>query len=199
MTRTPHAHLPRPRHRGALVAAAAVGVVLAATVCTDTAAARTIGNFEVGGAIEAKYDQAGGTAAFGDPVTPESDAGHGGKFQAFERNGSIYWSIGTDAHQVGGYIRDKWGSLGWENGALGYPITDETQAGKNDGRYNLFGGGGIYWSPATNAHAVWGNIRTTWEGSGAETGRYGYPTSDEYDYQDGKAQDFQGGRITWNP
>ncbi|WP_442941145.1 LGFP repeat-containing protein [Nocardia sp. NBC_00403] len=30
-------------------------------------------------------------------------------------------------------------------------------------------------------------------------GRYGYPTSDEYDYEGGKAQDFQGGRITWHP
>ncbi|WP_309139372.1 LGFP repeat-containing protein [Nocardia cyriacigeorgica] len=134
---------------------------------------------------------------FGNPITPELDA-NGGKFQAFERNNSIYWSLGTAAHQIGGAIRDKWGTVGWENSPLGFPITDEAVA-KNNGRYNRFNGGDIYWSPATGAHIIWGSIRDTWLAAGAENGRYGYPTSDEYDHQGGKAQDFQGGRITWKP
>ncbi|WP_232235972.1 LGFP repeat-containing protein [Nocardia sp. BMG51109] len=187
------------RSSGALAVAAAAAV-LALTGAVGTAQARQIGNFDVGGAIEAEYDRAGGFAAFGNPVSPETDAGAGGKFQAFERNTSIYWSVGTDAHAVGGQIRDKWGALGWENGALGYPVTDEEKAGRDgQGRYNLFNGGTVYWSPKTGAHAVWGKIRETWAAEVAEKGRYGYPTGDEYDYQGGKAQDFQGGRITWKP
>ncbi|WP_258079788.1 LGFP repeat-containing protein [Nocardia cyriacigeorgica] len=47
----------------------------------------------------------------------------------------------------------------------------------------------IYWSAATGAHIIWGSIRDTWLASDAENGRYGYPTSDEYDHQGGKAQD----------
>ena len=50
-----------------------------------------------------------------------------------------------------------------------------------------------------SAHAVWGNIEADWTRAGGVTGRYGYPTSDEYDYQGGKAQDFQGGKIVWRP
>nr|WP_051162522.1 hypothetical protein [Nocardia transvalensis] len=178
----------------------AVAAAAAVVASTGGAQARQIGAFDVGGAIEAEYDRAGGLATFGNPISPETDAGLGGKFQAFERNNSIYWSVGTDAHAVGGLIRDKWGALGWENGALGYPVTDEQKAGKDgQGRYNLFNGGSVYWSSKTGAHAVWGAIRDTWFTEVAEKGRYGYPTSDEYDYQGGKAQDFQGGRITWKP
>ncbi|WP_324192716.1 hypothetical protein [Nocardia transvalensis] len=187
-----------PRAAVATVAAAAAVASITAVGAT-TAAARPIGAFDVGGAIEAEYDRAGGFATFGNPISPESDAARGGKFQVFEKNISIYWSVGTDAHYVGGFIRDKWGSLGWENSPLGYPITDEQKARKGDGRYNLFDGGSVYWSPKTGAHAVWGAIRDTWVSNVAEAGRYGYPTSDEYDYQGGKAQDFQGGRITWHP
>ncbi|MEV6427755.1 hypothetical protein [Nocardia sp. NPDC051463] len=252
------ARLPRThrssgtRNRGALRTAATIGALLTTLVSVDTAGARPIGPFDVGGAIEVEYDRAGGPAVFGNPVDPESDAGRGGRYQAFERNasiywhpdvgahqiggsirnkwgnlggengplgypvtreestptrpgrynhfqgGSIYWSLGTDAHQIGGAIRDKWGAYGWESSPLGFPITDESKGAKN-GRFNLFGGGAIYWSPATGAHTVWGAIRNIWEGSGVEGGRYGYPTSDEYDYEGGKAQDFQGGRITWRP
>ncbi|ATL70467.1 LGFP repeat-containing protein [Nocardia terpenica] len=187
----------RPAARTALAAAA---LAATAVLSSGVASARPIGAFDVGGAIEAEYDRAGGFAVFGNPTTPESDAARGGKFQVFERNNSIYWSIGTDAHQVGGAIRDKWAALGWENSPLGFPISDEQKAGRDGaGRYNLFDGGSVYWSPKTGAHAVWGAIRDTWTSNVAEKGRYGYPTSDEYDYQGGKAQDFQGGKIVWKP
>ncbi|MFI9504596.1 LGFP repeat-containing protein [Nocardia sp. NPDC052566] len=233
--------------RAAVLAVAAIAVADPAV-----AAARPIGNFDVGGAIEVEYDQAGGGPVFGDPATPELPAGAGGRFQAFERGssiywhpdtgahqvggairdkwgelgwengalgypvtreqrtannpgafnhfqrGSVYWSLGTGAHQIGGAIRDKWAAYGWENGALGFPLTDEAAAGKG-GRYNVFPSGAIYWSARTGAHPVWGAIRDKWLAHGAENGSYGFPTSDEYDYENGKAQEFQGGRITWRP
>ncbi|MGW4715695.1 LGFP repeat-containing protein [Nocardia sp. NPDC004260] len=244
----------RPNHsrtRGALAIVAALGILLAGIV--PDAAARPIGPYDVGGAIEVEYDEAGGPAFFGDPVTPEDSAARGGRYQAFERgssiywhpdtgarqvggairdkwgnlgyeggalgypvarevatpskpgsysvfqNGSIYWSLGTAAHQIGGVIRDKWGSFGWESSPLGFPITDESPARAGNGRYNLFGGGAIYYAPRTGAHVVWGSIREHWEAAGGEAGRYGYPTSDEYDFENGKAQDFEGGRLTWTP
>ncbi|MFC4127614.1 LGFP repeat-containing protein [Nocardia rhizosphaerae] len=240
------------RHRRSrALATLAAALVLPAAVA-GTAQARVIGEFEVGGAIETEYDQAGG-AALGDPTSPESDAAAGGKYQTFANNaaiywhpdtdahtvagqirdkyaehgnesgklgypvtreqstpngagrfnhfqkGSIYWSVGTGAHQISGPIRDKWAALGWESSPLGFPLSDVSAAGKGDGQYSMFPTGAIYWSAATGAHAVWGSIQADWIRAGAETGRYGYPTSDEYDYQGGKAQDFQGGKITWKP
>ncbi|WP_308166638.1 LGFP repeat-containing protein [Nocardia albiluteola] len=186
--------------RGALALAAGVAVVALTTVSgAGPAAAEHIGAFDVGGAIDKAYVRGGGQAFFGNPTTPES-AAQGGKFQVFERGCSIYWSVGTDAHDVCGLIRDKYASLGWEKSPLGFPVSDESPAGTDgQGRYNLFPGGVIYWSQETGAHAVWGNIAGVWQGNGAEKGHYGYPTSDEYDYENGKAQDFQGGSITWHP
>ncbi|QLY34881.1 hypothetical protein H0264_34080 [Nocardia huaxiensis] len=231
----------------------AVGAVaLALTTGLGVAAARPIGPFEVGGAIEAAYDRVGGEAFFGEPLGPETDSAGGGKKQDFANNVSIYWTPATDAHPVGGAIRDKWnnlasvngtlkypvadegatakpgrfqlfqggtiywsvgtaahsisgkmlekyGSVGWENSALGFPITDETAAGKKNGRGQLFAGGAIYYTQSTGAHIVWGAIRDDWVRNGAENGRYGMPTGDEYDYEGGKAQEFEGGRIVWQP
>ncbi|MEV0764476.1 hypothetical protein [Nocardia sp. NPDC050435] len=234
------------------VATALVATGLALTIGAATASARPVGPFDVGGAIEVEFDRAGGAGVLGEPTAPEADAAAGGKFQTFANNAAIYWtgetgahalagpirnkwgalgyetgalrypvtsvaatpagngefvqfqggsiyySVGTDAHQIGGFIRDKWGQLGWENGPLGFPLSDEA-AGAKGSRYNMFPGGVVYWSAATGAHAVWGSIRDNWVRAGGDSGRYGLPTSDEYDYEDGKAQDFQGGRITWQP
>ncbi|WP_330182554.1 hypothetical protein OHB26_02170 [Nocardia sp. NBC_01503] len=235
--------------RGA-VAAGAVALALISGV--GTAAARPIGPFDVGGAIEVEYDQAGGPGFFGDPTGPESDAAGGGKKQEFANNVAIYWTPATDAHAIGGAIRDKWrgvgaesgalkypttdegatgkpgrfqhfqgGSIywsvgsgthvvsgairdkyaaaGWENSPLGFPISDEAKTNKGDGRYQLFEGGAIYTSQKGGTRTIWGAIRDEWVRNGSENGRYGYPTSDEYDYKDGKAQQFVGGEITWTP
>ncbi|MET8424691.1 hypothetical protein [Nocardia sp. NPDC004860] len=235
--------------RGTLAVSVAA---VALTTGMGVAAARPIGPFEVGGAIEVEYDGAGGPDFFGDPTTPETDAAGGGKKQDFVNNVSIYWTPATDAHAIGGAIRDKWKGAGAESGALKYPVVDEGQTSK-PGRFQHFQGGSIYWSVGagthvvsgvirdkyssvgwessplgfpiadenktnsattheqlfeggavystqkTGTHVVWGSIRDEWVRNGAENGRYGYPTSDEYDYQGGKAQEFQGGKITWKP
>lgn len=191
----------RPSGRGALALAAGAAAVALATVAgAGPAAAVHVGAFDVGGAIEQTFDRDGGATFFGNPTNPESNAAQGGKFQAFDRGCSIYWSVGTDAHDICGLIRDKYAALGWENSPLGFPLSDESPAGNDGmGRYNMFPGGVIYWSQENGAHAVWGAIAGVWQGNGSEKGRYGYPTSDEYDYKNGKAQDFQGGTITWHP
>ncbi|GAA0307224.1 N-acetylmuramoyl-L-alanine amidase [Kineococcus aurantiacus] len=112
------------------------------------------------------------------------------------QGGSVYWSAATGAHAVRGLIRDKWGTLGWENGVLGYPTTDEVAL--PGGAFTHFQGGSIYFSPRTGTHVVRGLIRDAWAARGWETGELGYPTSDEYDVSGGRRSDFQGGSITWN-
>ncbi|WP_432502350.1 family 43 glycosylhydrolase [Kineococcus arenarius] len=132
----------------------------------------------------------------GFPVNDET-ALRGGAFNHFQ-GGSIYFSPGTGAHVVRGLIRDKWASTGWENGFLGYPTTDELPL-RAGGAFNHFAGGSVYFSPASGTHVVRGAIRDAWAAQGWETGRLGYPTSDEYDVAGGKRSDFQGGSITWTP
>lgn len=157
----------------------------------------------IGGRIEEAYHRLGGWNTFGDATTDELGAKNNGRFQVFAKDASIYWHADVDggiAHQVGGRIRDKWGDLGWEGAALGYPITDELTPPDGVGRFNHFQGGSIYWSPDTDAHQVWGAIRDKWGQQGWETGALGYPTTDELSTPDktGLYNHFQGGSIYWS-
>ena len=131
----------------------------------------------------------------GFPVNDETPL-RGGAFNHFQ-GGSIYWSAAAGAHVVKGLIRDKWGSVGWESGFLGYPTTGEA-ALRGGGAFNHFQGGSVYFSPATGTHVVRGLIRDAWAGQGWETGALGYPVGD----QQGAgtvSQRFQGGTLTYDP
>ena len=116
------------------------------------------------------------------------------------RGGSIYWSHATGAHEVHGRIRDRWAALGWERSFLGYPMTDETMTPDRVGRYNHLQGGSVYWTPATGAHEVHGDIRGKWASPGWERSFLGYPTSDELATEDGTGRysEFQHGSIYWS-
>jgi hypothetical protein len=99
--------------------------------------------------------------------------------------------------------------LGREAGALGYPLSDESAA-VNGGRFNNFQFGMIYWHPKFGAHAVYGRIGEKWIELGRESGVCGYPTIDEYDFDDGRdtgeygigkrfrRSDFANGYILWS-
>ncbi|MFD4462058.1 hypothetical protein [Nocardia sp. NPDC058480] len=113
----------------------------------------------------------------------------------------MYWHPNISnghANQIGGAILDKWAETGYEGGDLGYPESREFGGG-HDSRGNHFQRGEIYWSGATGAHSVKGEIWQTWAATDYENGTYGLPTTDEYDFEDGKKQDFQSGSIVWKP
>lgn len=150
------------------------------------------------GEIDAKYRELGGCGSvLGAPITEERRTPDTiGRYSVFER-GSIYWTAATGAHAVHGVIRDRWKTLDWEAGPLGYPITDELRTPDNTGRYNVFEGGSIYWSASTGAFEVRGRIRDKYEELGWEAGPLGYPTSGEYDVTGGRRSDFEGGSLVW--
>jgi hypothetical protein len=151
-----------------------------------------------GGKIDERYATLGGCNGFlGPALTNEMTTPDGaGRYNVFQ-HGSIYWSPSTGAFEVHGAIRDRWAELGWEAGALGYPLSNETKTPDNVGRFSVFQGGSIYWSPSTGAWPVRGAIRDAWATEGWETGSLGYPISDEYAVSGGRRSDFQHGSITW--
>ena len=120
-----------------------------------------------------------------------------GCYQVFQA-GVIYWTAGTGAHATSGAVRAKWGTLGFEAGRLGYPVTDLLSY-PNGGFAQAFQNGSIYWTAGTGAHSTSGAIRTAWGLLGYERGRLGYPISDELSgYPNGGfAQAFQHGSIYW--
>lgn len=75
-----------------------------------------------------------------------------GCYQLFEKR-TLYWTAETGAQYVHGGIKNKWLSVGLENGALGYPTSGEIPAG--DGVYQTFQGGTINWTPSSGASIVY--------------------------------------------
>ncbi|GAA5194522.1 hypothetical protein GCM10023346_22170 [Arthrobacter gyeryongensis] len=121
----------------------------------------------------------------------------GGCYQDFQA-GKIYWSPAVGANPVWGAILQRYASLGWETGPLGYAVGGEHCGLRGGGCYQDFQAGKIYWSPAFGTNPVWGGIGSYWATYGWENGPFGYPTSGEA-CSGSCSQDFWGGRITWNP
>lgn len=89
-----------------------------------------------------------------DPVrtpAPRSE----GWFQRFDR-GNLYWRSGDVPYAVWGTILDTWGGTGWEQGPLGFPVSDEVAvpATRTGDRYQVFENGLIYWHGERNAAVV---------------------------------------------
>lgn len=169
----------------------------------------SIGAHAVYGLIGQKWNQLGRERGLGYPITDEEPAKNGGRFNDFENGGSIYWHQRSGVHVVYGAIRAKWHELGREAGGLGYPVSDESAA-FDGGRFNNFQFGMIYWHSRFGAHAIHGRIGEKWIELGREPGVCGYPTSDEYDFDDGRdtgeyeigkrfrRSDFANGYILWS-
>jgi hypothetical protein len=87
---------------------------------------------------------------------------------------------------------------------FGYPVTDESATPDGRGRYNHFSPSNrssqssIYWTTATGAHEVYGQIRALWSSLGWERSWLGYPTSGEGAGPDGgRYNSFQNGDVYW--
>ena len=150
------------------------------------------------GDVRAKYYALGGLNSYLGVPTNSTTAtpSKPGFYQHFQ-NGSIYWSAATGAHVVrAGAIRDKWASLSWENGYLGFPTGDMTSI--PGGWYTHFQGGTIFWSSTTGAKVVKGAIRSKYQAMGWHTSLLGYPTTDEVAVPGGFYNHFQNGSIYWS-
>lgn len=149
-------------------------------------------------AIDDKYNAIHGSTLLGEALAGEQVTADGaGRFRIYQR-GRIYWHPSTGAFEVHGAILDKYLSMGADNGALGYPLIDESGSAKG-GRFSRFVNGSIYWTHATGAHPVWGPIRDKWETMGWEYS-IGYPTADPLDTTGSEIrQRFEGGIMIWTP
>jgi uncharacterized protein with LGFP repeats len=160
------------------------------------------GAFEVHGHIWMKWESLGREkSVLGYPITDEKATPDGeGRYNQFQ-NGFIHSHPHTGTFETHGAILAKWESLGWEQGILGYPITDEMTTPDRKGRYNHFQHGSIYWHPDTEAFEVHGGIRWKWAKLGWENSFLGYPLTDEKSTPDkkGRYNHFQGGSIYWHP
>jgi uncharacterized protein with LGFP repeats len=174
--------------------------------CTNTGFADAIRNKAatlqgLGGMIEGPFAIGGGNFAsyLGRPKFVDA-----GCFARYA-NGMVYIHKGSKPTLVYGLIFDKWGTLDWERGALGYPISDEQDVGKGTGRVTYFQFGAIYWKKGTpQAFAVYGAIGSQYIKWGGPATTIGYPTEDEKDWNnfaikggESRVSFFENGRIFW--
>jgi len=156
----------------------------------------------VASAVADRYTSLGGPDGFlGSPTGGVACGLAGGGCTQGYANGAIYWSPATGAQVVSGAVRDKWGSLGWENSSLGYPAGDTTCGLNAGGCFQNFQRGSIYWTSGTGAHVMSGGIQSAWNATGWERGPLGYPLTDPAcGLRDGGCwQSFQGGPSYWSP
>ena len=134
----------------------------------------------------------------------ESTPDNRGKYVRYE-NGHIYWTPETGAIPVPANIFETWAELGYENGALGYPVNFHTvlpvSGDPKIGDVQAFERGLIYRKYGQPGFYVTGKIGERWRRSGFENSVYGWPTSNELPLPDGsRIQHFENGTsITWSP
>ncbi|URM86141.1 lysin A [Gordonia phage BiggityBass] len=135
-----------------------------------------------------------------------------GRMVAYER-AHIYFHPRTGAFVVphadpalpGTGIFEAWAALGWESGALGYPVRDwaPIEAHGIKGAVQAFQGGVLYVpddQTALKPSVVTGLIGQRWAAEGYETGELGWPKASEVpNGTGGRLQEFQYGWLEWDP
>ena len=117
------------------------------------------------------------------------------KTNLFAIQGKLAATQGTIA--VGGAIGVKHATV---SALVGNPVGHEIANLRFGGAQQRFERGTITWLPGAGAYALAGGIHTVWNRAGGQDGDLGYPTSDEYaPIAGGVMQDFQFGKISWNP
>ncbi|MCQ9677918.1 LGFP repeat-containing protein [Corynebacterium sp. BF-R-2] len=137
----------------------------------------------------------------GYPTTSDITLGNAWYKQDFQ-GGHVYThnTLPLSQASIQGAIYDKWQSMGAQNSELGYPISDELTTPDGIGRYNVFEGGMIYWTPKHGAHSVSGGILFSWATQGYERSAYGYPIGDVFINNQGRQeQNFEGGVLYGDP
>lgn len=82
------------------------------------------------GAIYEKWQSMGAqNSELGFPISDELTTSDGiGRYSVFE-HGMIYWTPRTGAHYISGGVLNEWSMDGFEQGPLGYPVSDPTPDG----------------------------------------------------------------------
>ncbi|MGY5885447.1 LGFP repeat-containing protein, partial [Modestobacter lacusdianchii] len=115
-----------------------------------------------------------------------------------------FWNYFTDwfgsTQSAGaGAIYLKYAEMGGAAGSLG-AVTSGYICGLRDGGcLQSYQRGSIYWSPATGAHSMTGELQAAWSVRGLENGALGYPVSEPACglVGGGCFQEFAGGSLYW--
>jgi uncharacterized protein with LGFP repeats len=156
------------------------------------------------GAIRAGWKNLGGDAGpLGTPRTEEIWSADRKFLYTSFTGGVITYTAAAGPKAVHGLIAEHYQALGGVTStALGIPVTSEMVAPGDRARYNHFSASAsIYWSAATGAHEVHGNIRLLWGQLGWEASPLGLPITDELVISGGRGRynAFVNGLVMYSP
>lgn len=176
---------------------AAASVLVTAPVATADPSADAVD------AIDTHYQKLGGAQSkLGAPIsdTFEIAAGAERDFQG----GAIFYSEQTGAKALYGPVLDRYQALGGPNGQLGFPVSDEVDAGNGVAHVADFsqpGGAAIYWTPQWGSVVITGAVLDTYRASGGAIGPFSYPSADTTTVNGVESGSFigpRGTRIQWS-
>lgn len=160
------------------------------------------GAVPVTGQIYLDYENLGEAKNFGLPISPATDV-PGGTMQAFQTATLFHKNGQPAAFEVHGAILTKFLALGGV-AKWGFPVSNECDVKKGNvvlGKSGEFEQCTIYWSAATGAHEIHGDIREKYGDLGGPLSELGFPTSDETEIAGvagpGQYNTFPKGSILW--
>ncbi|AGG66209.1 hypothetical protein H924_03815 [Corynebacterium callunae DSM 20147] len=111
--------------------------------------------------------------------------------------GSIYWHPNVGAHALTLYGMRQWGTLGWEAGPLGYPVSGPVDINIPLTQMQRFEGGDTYYNALTGG-SVWGDIKKRYDEMGGSTHSIGIPITNEQSAgSEYLYNNFSNGTISW--
>ncbi|GAB3135049.1 hypothetical protein GCM10027289_28020 [Tsukamurella serpentis] len=187
-------------------ALAAVALTVSLTACGEakdaasnaTAAAGSAAGkaTEAAGSAASKITGAPGSGAAAESGSAGSGAA-GSESKAAVPSTTISTPGGKEVTLTDAPIIAEYAKYGYEKGHLGAPMGPVSPLPDGKGKYLTLKGGTIYWSQGSGAHIVHGVIGEKWGAAGHESGKLGYPTSDETSENGAIKQTFQNGTITF--
>ena len=130
------------------------------------------------------------------PAGPEKKDDAGNTYQDYA-GGRIYWNSKNGTWVINSFAVTAFEAV-VKNNYLGMPTTAGVCGIKDNGCYQLFENGRIYWSEKTGSVNIHGGILQRWISEGLEWKYLGYPTSKEQSDDNGVYQEFEGGRVYWS-
>ncbi|RNE59086.1 LGFP repeat-containing protein [Cryobacterium tepidiphilum] len=152
--------------------------------------------YNVGSQFATYYASIGGVnSPLGGATGPARTLSSGGSVQSFA-NGALYQKSGLGVHAILEPFLTTWGETGWENGALGYAISDIIQT--SAGPWQKFEHGGIYQNSRGATYPVRGAIYSYYDSIDGITSEFGAPRGAERSLASGGAvQNFENGNVYW--
>lgn len=188
------AHIVSPLTAGTLLA---VGLVVTAPCAGASPSTDAVD------AIDAHYQALGHAQAnLGPPVSDVFEV-PGGAERDYQ-GGAIFFSPATGARAIYGPVLERYHALGGPAGPLGFPVSDEVDAGNGVAHVADFGkpgGAAIYWSPQWGAVVVDGPVLAAYRASGGAIGPFSYPSADTATVDGVQTGTFigpRGTRIAWS-